>query len=323
MNAITRVYTHENPHLDEGVAIWLLNKFGESLFPGIAAVSEPYKICYLNGGGKYSKTAEAYETMGALLIGTGGGRFDEHPSENGERKENKCAATLVAEALGIANDLALEQILKSTSNNDLKGAGEPMGMAKIMKSMLENNVHPGRVLLWLFMGLDAMYETQRKFHYETAKEFSEVAEVKEISSPKGTIRVAIIKSDNAQMSIYARSEVGGNAAIVIQSRSTGHIAVTNKQALGIRMNGVVRAIRIAERRKNGIESKLDRTILESEGRIEGAENWWYQEGTGAILNSSPTAQGIEPTKLSLDEVFNIVKNALNPQKHADKKFRRK
>jgi len=311
MSVIKKIYTHLNPHLDEIVAIWLLNRFGEKVFPGISEITNPYKIQYLSGN-RFPKSSEEYEAEGMLLIGTGGGRFDEHPSEDGKRKEDKCAATLVADALGLSSDPAFDQILRSTANNDLKGAGEPMGMAHIAKVRLERGDHPGKVMEWVFEGLDAMYENQKTFHHETAVSFANIAEVKTVPGPKGEIKVAIVRSDNPQMSTYARSLVGGGAAIVLQLKSTGHIAVMNNQKLGLKTTDLIRMIRVGERQKNNVTTPVDWKTLEAEGNnVEGAEVWWYQLGTGAILNGSPSVPNIAPTKLTVEEIFEMVKIAMD------------
>lgn len=316
MKKIEKVLTHERPHLDEIVAIWLLYRFGEKMFPGVSESAHPDAIQYFKTGGQLpnGKTSADYENEGLLLIGVGGGRFDEHPSESGERKKEQCAATLVAEALGLSNKPEFEKILKMTSDNDLKGSADPFGIAYIAKSMHDQGVDPSAVLRWVFFALDVKCAEQRKFHYETYLEFSVAASIKKISGPFGSdISIAVIKSDNSQMSNFARSKYGGEVSIVLQRRSTGNVAITNNQKFGIKMTDLIRIIRVAERKSKGITTPMDWKSLEAEGRVEGAEEWWYQEKTGAILNGSPTASDVPPTRLSNKEIVELIKISMNPQ----------
>lgn len=320
MEKIRGIYTHERPHLDEIVAIWLLRNFGENAFPGVSEdlISGPSAICYLTGGGQLpdGKTSAQYEEEGILLIGTGGGRFDEHPAGGDGRKKEHCAATLVAEALGLSDEPSFEKILQMTVNNDLKGSTDPFGIGYIVKVMLEQDPeHPARAIQWVFDALDAKYEEQRRLHHETSVEFHNVADVHRIPGPFGReITVAIIPSDNPQMSRFARSKHGGEAAIVIQKRSSGNVAIMNNQKFGIKMTELVRMIRIAEQRCKKITAQLDWRALEGEGRVEGAEEWWFQEKTGAILNGSQTASDVPPTQLTLKEIMEMVVIAMNPRR---------
>ena len=43
------IVTHERPHLDEIVAIWLLRRFGETRFPGISQAKVSYTAIVRNG----------------------------------------------------------------------------------------------------------------------------------------------------------------------------------------------------------------------------------------------------------------------------------
>jgi len=323
MKKIEKVFTHERPHLDEMVAIWLLYRFGEKIFPGVSESAHPDLIQYLKTGGQLpdGRTTADYENEGMLLIGVGGGRFDEHPSEGSGRKKDQCSATLIAEALGLSNKPEFEKILKMTSDNDLKGSADPFGIAYIAKSMHDQEVDPAAVLRWVFFALDVKCAEQRKFHYETRLEFSVSASIKKISGPFGSeISIAVVKSDNSQMSNFARSKYGGEVSIVLQRRSTKNVAITNNQKFGIKMTDLVRMIRVAERKSKGIITPMDWKLLEAEGRVEGAEEWWYQEKTGAILNGSPTATDVSPTKLTNKELVELIKIAMNPKSFEPKRL---
>jgi uncharacterized UPF0160 family protein len=71
-NTIKKIVTHERPHLDEIVAMWLLLRFK---FPEAEiAFAE-------NGNIKIGFSADT------IAVGLGGGQFDEHPTGTEGRKE--------------------------------------------------------------------------------------------------------------------------------------------------------------------------------------------------------------------------------------------
>ena len=151
---------------------FLLKKFGENKFPGI---SKARIVCWNSGDGNgvgVKRSVDDYEKEGALFIGVGGGRFDEHPVASGERKQNECSATLVAKALGIADDPSLEKILKFALNNDIKAAASPFDLAYITKIMHQRYPdNSDKVMEWVMAGLEAKYQEQDSFFNEAKKNF--------------------------------------------------------------------------------------------------------------------------------------------------------
>lgn len=306
------IVTHERPHLDEYLAIFLLRKFGEEKFPGISET----KIIYWNSGGQVpdARSANDYEKEGALLVGIGGGRFDEHPTVDGECKEGECAATLVAKALGIADDPSLEKILKFAVNNDLKAAAHPFDLAyvaKVMHQQYPNN--PEIVMDWVMTGLEAKYHEQASFFNETKKEFDKVAEIEVIPCPRGKmLKMATIISDNEQMSKFARSVCGGNIAIIIQKKSSDNVQIYTNRQYGLTLYDVAQILRLTEQEAKGKIVTKEWKALASEGKVEGAEEWFFHHAGQMLLNGSLTATGVPPTKLSLEQVKEIVRIGINP-----------
>lgn len=306
------IVTHERPHLDEYLAIFLLRKFGEDKFPGVSKAT----IVYWNSGGQVpdARTANDYEKEGALLVGIGGGCFDEHPTADGDRKEGECAATLVAKALGIADDPSLEKILKFAVNNDLKAAAHPFDIAyvaKVMHQQYPNN--PEIVMEWVMAGLEAKYHEQASFFNETKKEFDRVAEIEVIQGPRGKmLKMATVVSDDEQMSKFARSVYGGSIAVVIQKKSLGNIQIYTNRQYGLTLYDVAQMLRLAEQEKKGKVITREWKILASEGKVQGAEEWFFHYAGQMLLNGSLTATSVPPTKLSLDKIREIVRIGVNP-----------
>lgn len=310
MSEFKKIITHERPHLDEVAAMWLLQKFGEVMFPGISTAEV---IFWSNGGGTPDgRTAEEYEQEGTLLLGIGRGRFDEHPN-NGESKDGECAATLVAKALGVDNDLALEKILKFVVNNDLSGSGHPFDIASLSQLFFAQLENPKKIIEWMIKGLEAKYQEQLQFWTLTKDAFEKIAEVEEVSGPRGqALKMVTVVSDDELMSKFARAANGGGAAIVIQRQNSGNTQIHINNSLGLKLYDIAQAIRLAEQQAKGLIVTNNWVALAGEGTVEGAEEWYYQHATQALLNGSLSAKNVPPTHLSLRQIKDIVRIGINP-----------
>jgi hypothetical protein len=298
------IATHPKPHFDELTAIWLLRKFGSKKFPGI----ETAVIQYWNRS-DIKETPETYETRGILLVGIGGGKFDEHPENGNARKENECAATLVAKFLGVDDDPALERILRFTLNSDLNGSAQSFDMAIIAK-LLYAYQDPEKVLEWTFVGLEAKFQEQLQFLTTTRNEFKKLAQIEEIGYEGKRIKIATIISDDELISKFARSRHGGNTAVVIQQRSTGNVQIFTNKRIGIDLHEVAKILRLEEQRIKKKFSVTDWDALVADGKLEGSEEWYYHEQGQVLLNGSNTAVNIPATKIPLDDIRELVKVGL-------------
>ena len=307
---IDAIVTHERPHFDEYLAIFLLKKFGENKFPGISAA----KVVYLSSGGGIpdGRSADDCEKEGKLLIGVGGGRFDEHPAADKNRKQDECAATLVAKALGVADDLSLEKLLKFAVNNDLKAAAHPFDLAYIAKVM-HQQYPPEKVMDWIMIGLEAKYQEQVSFFTEAGKEFERRAKIEEVLGPRGMIlRMATIVSDDEQINKFARSAYGGKTAIVIQKRLSGNVQIFVNQQRGLTLYDVARILRLTEQKIKGKVVVSDWKMLASEGKVAGAGEWFFFQAAQMLLNGSLTASGVPATKIPFEQIQEIVRIGINP-----------
>lgn len=306
------IVTHKSPHLDEIAAIWFFRRFGERQFPGINTA----KVDFWSTGGESpdGRPAEDYEREGVLLVGIGGGRFDEHSTIERERKEGECSATLVAKALGIDDEPFLERILKFIINRDLNGTGHPFDIASIVKVLHQQCPDdPERVMDWAMTALEAKYQEQLGFFIATKADFEENAEIEEIPGPKGRIlKMATIVSDDPQMGKFARSTFGGQVDIVIQQRSSGNVQIFTNKRSGLVLYGVVQMIRLAEQEAKGQIVTTDWKELALEGKVAGAEEWYLQKAGQMLLNGSLTATQVSPTKIPLEKIQEIVRIGVNP-----------
>ncbi len=303
---IKKIATHDRPHLDEIAAIWLLINFGAKQFPGIKDAqieiwSDDDMEC----------SAEEYEKEGTLLIGIGGGRFDEHPY-NGDPKNKECAATLVAKELGVNKMPELSQLLTFVRKNDTQGGAQPFDLASMVKSVHQQHPNdPLKVFNWAFAALDAKYTEQKKFW--SCKTELKKARVKKIKGPKGsTLTLVVAESDNTNLQQFARSNHGVNADIVIQKNSSGNVQIFSNQRSRLDLCEVVKMLRLEEQKAKGKVLVTDWTILETAGKLPEIQEWYYHEPAQMVLNGSLSLPDVEPTKLSLDKITDIVKTAMNP-----------
>jgi hypothetical protein len=306
-----RILTHERPHLDEIVAIWLLRRFGEQKFPGIGKAKVEFT--------SIRKLAEAglkpedYETQGTLLLGIAGGRFDEHPTLDEDRKAGDCATTLVAKDLGVGDDPALTKILKFVHAADVQGNASPFDVSYVVK-LLHGRYpeEPHRVIAWALVAIEAKYEEQLRFFTVVKPEFDAKARVEEIVVGKKHLRVVTIASDEDGIHKYARSEYGARAAVVIQQRSTGNVAVFGSKQAGVDLREAAKLIRMAEREAKGLPPAPDEERLLAEGYAPGAEEWFYYRQGQMLLNGSLTQADMPATRLDLDRISELVKVGIDP-----------
>jgi len=307
----TELLTHERPHLDEIVAIWLLRKFGEQKFPGAATAKVSFtSVRKLNEAGL---KPDDYDARGILLLGIGGGRFDEHPTLEEGRKAGDCATTLVAKELGISDDPALAKILRFVRAADVEGNASPFDISYVVKLLHARYPDdPHRVIKWALVAIEAKYQEQVRFFTVVKPEFDAKAKVEEVAVGQRRLRVVSIDSDEDGIHKYARSEYGARAAVVIQRRSTGNVAVFGNKQAGVDMREAAKLLRLAEQAANGRTVTTDEERLVADGQVPGAEEWFYHKQGQMLLNGSLTQADVPPTRLSLDRITELVKIGIDP-----------
>ena len=305
------ILTHERPHLDEIVAIWLLRKFGEQRFPGISTAEVTFRS--IRKLAESGLKPEDHEAQGTLLLGVGGGRFDEHPTMQEGRKAGDCATTLVAKELGISDAPSLAKILRFVRAADVEGNASPFDISYVVKLLHARYPDdPHRVIEWALVAIEAKYQEQFRFFTVVKPEFDAKARVEEIAVGQKRLRIVSIDSDEDGIHKYARSEYGARAAIVIQRRSSGNVAVFGNKQAGVDLREAAKLIRLAEREAKGLGFGPDDERLLAEGYAPGAEEWFYHKQGQMLLNGSLTQADVPATRLSLDRITELVKIGIDP-----------
>jgi hypothetical protein len=310
---IHTLVTHRGEHLDEIVAIYLLRKEGADLFPGI----EKAKIQYCANGGflPEGKTEEDLEKEGILYIGVGKGRFDDHDLD-GNLKEGKCSALLVAEFLGIDDDPIYEELLDYTLRNDRKGAGHTFDLAHLLKVAHEQYPdNPEKIYKWVTDGINFHIVQRTKFCIVTKNNYEELLRQKKIRfyyfpcSDIAKIKVMVVESDDTQIAKYCRSKKGGCADIVVQVQPSGNIQIfSNKRKIKLEvMDDIVQMIRLAEQKASKKVVNTDWNKLAAEGQVDGCLNWYYHRSCRMMLNGSLSHPDTPPTKIPLNDLLKIIR----------------
>lgn len=306
------IVTHARPHLDEIFAIYILQTMGEEKFPGIKQVN----IVPEGHGGEelLGCTAQELEKEGIICVGVGGGRFDEHPSANQARKEDESACTLVMSYLGLENNPALKEICKFVHERDLHASAHPFDLSRLVKDMHEAHPDdPAFVIKWAMDGLFAKHAKQVRF-LKAQQECLADAQVEEINTSRGKVRMVTCVTDNEQFNAAARAS---GAGIIIQKTSIGNVKIFNNHKLELKMHDVARVIRLEEQYLAGSLVTTDWIALEQEGNVEGAKEWHFKEAGQGIMNGSKTHQDIPPTRIPLERIQYLVKIALDPNFFAE------
>lgn len=301
-----RVVTHERPHLDEIFAFWLLRKYGEKFFPGISSA----QLEFVQNGPNLQLPDNV------IALGVGGGMFDEHPSHNGERKREECAATLVAKFLGVDKLPELQTLLRLVYNDDVKGAGYPLDISKLSKLMFEQRVPSVNVVSWVMLGIETKYRAEYALWGEARERFQKIAQVIPLNRKVGgrSVELCVLDgNEDAQVVTFARTQIAG---IILNRELGGNVQILlSGGGLGISLDRVAYLLRTAERlakerRGEYFGNKLSLEEGKAEGNtVSGAEEWYYAPKMG-LLNGSKTATGVPATKLSLKLITECIEKGL-------------
>lgn len=347
---ISYILTHWYPHVDEVMAIWLLQIFGEPkfVFEKNNEGKPIVKIKFLRTGVlPHGQTAESLLEKGILCIGVGGGIFDEHATADADRKKGYSATTLVVEYLGLENTPywpRIKEIVDRVFQNDTAGA--VFGQDDIcveLKKMLRVDQS-----LAIRFGLDAfkvlfknpghsfsaatLLKTLGREDYDqlyqraleknatdwqaTKVEWKKAGQTVEFTGPRGGFRVGYIVSDNPEIGGAIRHPKIGKSDLAVIKNSRGQIQVLAKPASQIYLYEVVKLIRAEEAYLANENFAI--TNYQSE-KMSGAGGCWYffvspsNKFFQLILNGSETTPDVLATKISLERIVELIRIALDKE----------
>jgi hypothetical protein len=322
---IDKIYIHKKPDLDEIVASWEILNWGENRFPGsISAevvVVDPREI------------KETYAELLAkkiLCVGFGGGPFDEHPEDgdDGRRIVNQSSAALVANALGIRNIPGIKEVVDYAVEKDHSAVTVLFELGIMLKSAvrylpdmcendseLENKMNS--ILAAAYVLLDGHVVRVHKW-IECEQDYEKSHRFVDILWPNGKkCRVGSVLSSNAEMQAFCRSKKGGLDHVVLISqppenqKKGGYFQIyfQHREVDDELVWAIIRAIRYEERRKKGRNGNLPLEVINADGAIAGAEEWYFELKKRVIFNGNMT-QSRAQSKLTRDELERIISKAI-------------
>lgn len=308
---VATIVTHAMPHVDEVLAIVLLQFYREEYFPGISkATIEFWDAGRKTPDGKHWKE---WLKKGYLPVGVAGSMFDEHPTDGQPRKEGHCAASLVARYLEIEENPEIEQLLRYVVNNDTNGGTNPFDLAALIT--LANKTYfstdAKATFEWATQPIIWYLKKQQKFFKETRDEFDKYANIFETYHKGRSFTAVAIESDNTDIAAYARSKYGASAALVIQRNSKGQVSITTQKQARMQLDEVIRLIRIEELKLDSIGTRFNNTQLTIEGNMVQGDKWYYDKPAMRIFNGSLSAPNVPSTKIQFKHLVELVKKGLN------------
>lgn len=298
---IRQIVTHGLPaHLDELAGCLWLKWYGEKKLPGVSkAIFRP-----IQGGESVAELAARDDT---ILLGLGGGPYDEHAFNNVPAKEGECCATLVAKALGIDQDFCWRKTIKAVLHTDKNLPSTGLDLARTVVNLQNQGWGLNAVLHYTEIAISAAYEDQKAFSQTSLQNVRE--EPLTINGEPSFI--AIAEEDNPNISRLMR--FFGGAVVVIQNK-TSHIQVLTNNQYHLDVRDILRVLRILElKKKGGIKKTLaweDWKRFEEMESLEEVPEWYFHKDANNVLNGGQSRLDIPATKLSLTEAVGVVKISL-------------
>lgn len=320
---VKRIVTHIRPHFSDLLAIFLLRETpeGRRMFSGI----ENAQVLFVDKSWQWGALDAANHRN--IMVGIGGGPFDEHANAFEDAKPH-CEAVLVARVLGLDTDPVLGPWLGYATRND---AGEylPREIATAFMAWMDAPIQgdPDWVSQELVRRAMVCYDIlstmlARCFEPTTVgkplfdKLVSDGASREVVRSGFRTpLRVFTAEVDDVDaepLTRYARSPKGGDQHVVIcRKRQSGHVAVfvstwVLQFVKGFTLHHVVRALRVAELQRAGkYVGRSQWRQLSDFGDVGGV--WYLHDSGSMILNGSRVAEKTPPTQLPLALVSDLVR----------------
>jgi hypothetical protein len=174
---------------------------------------------------------------------------------------------------------------------------------------------------WANRVLTAKVREQAEFR-EALEEMGSPATCEEVNVAEASCILVTIATNNTQASRAALHGFRDAMGALILVRITGNVQIflnrnhpvftsPNQHKLTNASQTIARNVRIAELRSRGLPTGLlSETRLKAEGQFPGAEMWHYFAPAHAMLNGTPTSPHRPPTAISINEIVQIVRDAL-------------
>ncbi|MEO8066003.1 MAG: hypothetical protein ABI643_04110 [Candidatus Doudnabacteria bacterium] len=321
MNKPLTIVMFPKIQIDTAIAYFLLQNFGEEKFPGIKQANLEFWMEL-----PAEKTLDQLEQEGYILIDLGNSKFDHH--RLGPENTKISTAHIVAQYLEIEERPDLQKMLEFARRDDLEGMGtiskdtidRTFGLSGLLTTLNKALPNSSQKILDVILPLlTAHLLEENKRHELMPREYQELKSIGKIKEFTATqlgkhLKIIYVESDNPGLAGYLRSRAVG-ADLVIQKASTGHVNFVSRQQTKLQMKKMARLIKLLEAQKNGITLPIDSPEeLERPGRTDKLAHWFYDSRANTIQNGGLSPQGIPATKLTYDDIEQLVKDGLNIQR---------
>lgn len=335
---------HRGTHIEELAACFLILRtpLGKKFFPKAAyavAIKTNRELAKEGWSGKEG----FYEALqaGYLIVGCGGGHFDEH----GDRKEDTSCIKLVANyldvfknkedrlvygslitTLNVEDNEGVGMIDKRGGNSELKTLLMPIWLPQIIKNAWLDPEYDHNSLVAMAFECFAIEISHKRSFREAENGFKSCKQAfyeipgMPAERPGKTPSIFVIYSDNSKMVSVARKRIKTNqtkdvkAILCINSKGQFYLSPWN----GAKLDDVIRLLRvhIARRKRVGLPKWYD---LAREGELESSPDLYYQNGNAdSIYNGSltqPDVPGLigSPEGFTEKELVGYILQGLNPQ----------
>jgi hypothetical protein len=308
------IYIPTRPQPDTIVAIFLLKTYGVTIFSGIDTAS--YQVLSHTDQNKDEKE---YLKEGKVLLDVGGGIFDHH-----NKPEKTTASELVAKALGIQNEPAIQKLLAYAKRDDFYGKGtqsdDPLdkafGLSGLIAAM--NKTHfdnPAVIVDTILPLLQAHHNQEKQRTIESPKEISLLRErglFSEIEAlqKKNTLKVCFVESDNVGLPGFLRATDGGRYDVVVQKRSTGHVNILTKPLKRPDLRPLAGLIRAEEYSIRSGISYPNPDLLKLPGRSDDVPVWYFDPATNSLQNGGVNPEQTEATKIPWETIKKLTEKGM-------------
>ncbi|TSC98195.1 MAG: hypothetical protein Greene101447_158 [Parcubacteria group bacterium Greene1014_47] len=303
---ITEIVTHGSPaHLDELVAVLLLQQHGEEKLPGVNTA----QFRCLTAQDNVEELAQREDTvllgLGAAFRDEGNKHriVDEHVVTGDQTQKNECAATLAAKFLGLDQEFRWRKILRAVLHTDKNPPNLALDLSvTVMEFQLQGwGLHA--VLQYTEMTLNAHLKKADQFAATSLLPMRQV----ELQLNGKQQWITVIEGDDPKAPAFARFL---GAAVVVVKNPSGHIQILPTSHLRLDMRDVVRVLRSREEWARGNKLDIPWKQIEQEGALKDYPTWFFHKETNNILNGGRSRPDIPATKIPLDTIVETVKMCL-------------
>lgn len=304
MTQFHTIYVPKKVSIDILIACFLLQKFGEMVYPGIEK-SQIETVKEL----PESKDAWLLEDEGALSLSFKESSFPRGVGHSLSRQ--------VAQKLEVEDNFIVHTFISIAEG---RTNSETEGVARLLQNLIRQFAQRSHKTYWTVRPVlqSQMSSFEKQFaaipeKYTTVFEAGKV-DAEEIAYGKKKIRLVVVESNDTAMIHFLHTHEDILADVVCQKFTSGNIYIRARAESGIVLSEVVAALRVTEIEKKEKEV-LHVTVndLRVPGVVPGIEEWYYNARTQEIIHRHSSHD--EKSALDLKDIKKSIKAALHGNKN--------